>query len=193
MWYLLSMIKGHTVNLNDVILSPIQIDLDSIVKIMEEKIRAKKNIWILGNGGSASTSDHFETDLHFIRDSSSISYSGASSLCSNAALITAIGNDIGFENIFSLQLRRKSFPGDLIFLISASGNSKNLIKAIEFARINGVDSFGLLGFDGGKMINLVDNYLLVRSDIGQYGPVEDAHLAICHKIAYLVKERLLSA
>ncbi len=186
--------KSHNVvNINNVFLDPLQLDVDYIVEIVVGKIQAKKNIWIIGNGGSASTSDHFETDLHFVRDFSSITYSGASSLCSNAALITAIGNDIGFENIFSLQLIRKSLPGDLIFLISASGNSENLVKAVEFAKINKLDTFGLLGFDGGKIRNLVDNYLLVKSDIGQYGPVEDAHLAICHKIAHLVKERLLNA
>ena len=143
----------------------------------------------MGNGGSASTSEHFETDLHFIRHKLQIRI-GAHSLSSNSSLITAIGNDIGFEEIFRHQLIRKSKKQDLVFLISASGNSQNLINAVKYAKENDLETIALLGFDGGKLLDLVDHYILIKSEIGMYGPVEDIHLAICHAIASELLEKL---
>lgn len=153
-------------------------------------IQRKNTIWIMGNGGSSSTADHFETDLSFVRLGRDIDFVSAQSLTSNSALVTAIANDIGFEEIFRHQLLRKSREGDLIFIISASGNSQNLINAVNYATENNLESLALLGFDGGKLLSLVDDYILVKSEIGCYGPVEDIHLALCHSIALELKKRL---
>ena len=156
-------------------------------------ISRQNSIWIMGNGGSASTAEHFETDLSFIRKGSSFSKIKASALTSNSALISAIANDIGYENVFSHQLFRRAEPGDLCILISASGNSENLLKAVSAAKEIGLGTLGLLGFDGGKLMNLLDQSILVKTEIGKYGAVEDIHLAICHAISEIVGEKLSSS
>lgn len=156
-------------------------------------ILENKNVWIAGNGGSASTAEHFETDLLFIKTKFSDSNLRikANSLTSNTGAITAIANDVDFESIFSFQLSRKAEQGDILVVISASGNSANLLKAVEFAKNNGIKVIGILGFDGGKLLDLVDFPIHVKSDLGMYGPVEDLHLAICHFIAAEVRNKLI--
>jgi len=111
-------------------------------------------------------------------------------LTSNSPLITAIANDIGFENIFSHQLQRKATNGDLCVVISASGNSLNLTRAMGVAKQIGLKSIGLLGFDGGMLASQVDFPIIVETEIGKYGPVEDVHLAICHAISQDLLARL---
>ncbi len=165
------------------------IELSFSVNIIYDCVVRNNSIWIMGNGGSASTADHFETDLHFIKYKENIRI-GAQSLSSNSALLTAIGNDIGFEEIFRHQLIRKSKKKDLVILISASGNSQNLINAAMFAKENGLETIALLGFDGGKLLDLVDHHILIKSEIGMYGPVEDIHLATCHAIASELLDKL---
>ncbi len=160
------------------------------VDMIYSKIQDNRNIWIMGNGGSASTSDHFETDLHFIKRGKDLGFIGAQSIASNSSLLSAIGNDIGFDEIFRHQLMRKSKKQDLVFLISASGNSQNLINATLYAKNNSMTTIALLGFDGGKLLDLVDHAILVKSDIGKYGPVEDIHLSICHAISAELDSRL---
>lgn len=155
-----------------------------------DAISKQNSIWIIGNGGSASTAEHFETDLSFIRISMPFPKIKVSALTSNSALITAIANDIGFEKIFSHQLFRRAEPGDLCILISASGHSENLIRAVAACEEIGVKTLGLLGFDGGRLIDLVNTSILVRTDLGRYGPVEDVHLAICHEISSRVVDKL---
>jgi len=144
---------------------------------------SNNSIWIFGNGGSASTAEHFETDLSYVRHEIKNLKIKASALTGNSALISAIANDVGFEKIFSHQLLRKASKGDLCIAISASGNSLNLVHAIDVAKQIGLKSIGLLGFNGGTLANKVDFSLIVESEIGAYGPVEDAHLAICHAIS----------
>ena len=167
-----------------------EIDLNLIVSKIQMCILRGNSTWIIGNGGSAGTAEHFETDLHFIKQREKIKFVGAQALSSNSSLLTAIGNDIGFEEIFRHQLIRKSKKQDLVFLISASGNSQNLINAAIYARENGLDTIALLGFDGGKLVDLVDHHILIKSEIGMYGPVEDIHLAICHAIASELLQKL---
>ena len=162
-----------------------------ILDLMVHKIRNNSNIWIIGNGGSASTAEHFETDLSYIRETKSLPSVKAFALTSNSAVITAISNDIGYEWIFTHQLKRKANENDLVFIISASGNSENLLNAVEFAKLKKLQTIGLLGFDGGKLIKMVDFSYLVHSKIGLYGQVEDVHLAVCHFLAEQIKDKLL--
>lgn len=159
------------------------LDVKKATQIIFDCISNKNSIWILGNGGSASTAEHFETDLSFIRYDKKRLRINASALTSNSSLITAISNDIGFEKIFSHQLQRKASKGDLCIVISASGNSLNLINGVKVAKLMGLTSIGLLGFDGGELAGQVDFSIIVKTEIGKYGPVEDAHLAICHAIS----------
>jgi D-sedoheptulose 7-phosphate isomerase len=175
----------------------LKVGVEQIAHIAELILECTLNgnsIWILGNGGSASTAEHFETDLSFVRHNTKNLKIKASALTSNSALITAIANDIGFEYIFSHQLLRKAIKGDLCIVISASGNSSNLIQAIKVAKQIDLKSIGLLGFDGGKLAIQVDFPVIVETEIGKYGPVEDAHLAICHAVSdnLLAKIKTLS-
>jgi len=165
-------------------------ELNSAATNVLRCIASQNSIWIMGNGGSASTAEHFETDLSFIRKGISFPKTRVSALTSNNALISAIANDIGYENVFSHQLFRRAEPGDLCILISASGNSENLLKAVSAAKEIGLGTLGLLGFDGGKLLPLLDYSILVRTEIGKYGAVEDIHLAICHAISEIVSEKL---
>jgi D-sedoheptulose 7-phosphate isomerase len=166
------------------------LNIKKVTDVIFECVSKYNSIWILGNGGSASTAEHFETDLSFIRYNSKSLKIKASALTSNSALITALANDIGFENVFSHQLLRKATEGDLCVVISASGNSLNLTRAVDVAKQIGLKSIGLLGFDGGKLASQVDFPLIVETEIGKYGPVEDVHLAICHAISQELLNRL---
>ena len=167
-------------------------DLNSAAASILECIADQNSIWIMGNGGSASTAEHFETDLSFIRMGNSLPKTNVSALTGNSSLISAIANDIGYENVFSHQLFRKAKHGDLCILISASGNSENLIKAASAAKEIGLHTFGLLGFDGGKLAQILESSIIVRTEIGKYGPVEDMHLAICHAISEIVGKKIAS-
>jgi len=94
-----------------------KLDLAPITSRILEHINLNTSIWIIGNGGSASTAEHFETDLHFIRSKSITKFPRVAALTSNSSLISAISNDIGYENVFSIQLLRKAQSGDLCILI----------------------------------------------------------------------------
>ncbi len=167
--------------------------LEHLVEQMLACLAKGNSIWIIGNGGSASTADHFEVDLSFVRNFENKQLIKATSLCSNSALITAIGNDIGFEHIFSHQLMRHASPGDLCVAISASGNSPNLVKAFEYCTETSITKLAILGFDGGALLKMSDSYLLIPTEEGLYGPVEDIHLSVCHLIAARVRAELFGA
>ncbi len=158
--------------------------VEECFKILELARRNKKNIFVLGNGGSASTASHIANDFGLA--ALKVSHLNNSdpykviSLSDNNAIVTALGNDNGFENIFVEQLKVLYNPGDIIIVISASGNSANLINACNWVNQNSGTSIGWLGFDGGKLLNLVDCPLLIKTPKGQYAPVEDLHLIINH-------------
>lgn len=159
------------------------LNVNEIIKFVGALKKAqglKKKVLIVGNGGSASTASHFATDLGVgtLKVSEPVR---AISLVDNSAIVTAVSNDINFTSVFSQQIEVLAEPNDLLVLISASGNSANLISAYEMSKSLGMESFSLTGFDGGKLRTLMyENNVHVPSKNGQYGLVEDAHLAICH-------------
>jgi D-sedoheptulose 7-phosphate isomerase len=165
-------------------------NLDAVIESLHNCILSKGSIWIIGNGGSASTADHFEVDLSYVRMTSETLEIRAKSLCSNTAVLTAIGNDIGFENVFAHQLMRQALPGDVCVAISASGNSTNLIRAIEVCKGKSVTSIAILGFDGGKLKSEADITCLIETKPGMYGHVEDVHLSVCHFLAATLKNKM---
>jgi D-sedoheptulose 7-phosphate isomerase len=157
-------------------------ELESAIKIILNTSQNGGYIWLTGNGGSAATSSHFATDLSrcTAEDGKHIK---AISLCDNLGLITSIGNDFSFEDIFVNQLKNLGKELDLLISISASGNSKNLIKAVEFANVHSISTLSLVGFDGGALQQISDNSIYVPTNIGDYGVAEDCHLIICHYIS----------
>jgi len=158
-------------------------EVDGLCQQIFQATNSGSFVWIMGNGGSSSTAEHFETDLAFVRLPAHKLTPRAISITSNSSLITALGNDIGFERVFSAQLERRAKKGDLAILISASGNSINLVNANLVCQEIGVKTVGILGFDGGRLLDIVDFPILFKSNIGAFGPVEDAHLAFCHQVA----------
>jgi len=147
-------------------------------------------VFIAGNGGSAATAEHFAVDLgvgSHIRSAKNVI--NAISLSSNSAVLTALGNDVSIDSIFSKQLEVMN-PDirDLVFVISASGNSPNIVQLLEVARNLKVTTCALTGFDGGRARELVDISIHVRTLVGEYGIVEDIHLAICHAITEILRK-----
>jgi len=149
---------------------------------MKDTVANQGTIYVIGNGGSASTASHFSNDLRIIAQRREIMIK-VFSLTDNSATITAIGNDIKFEDIFKSQLNGILSKVDLVFCISASGNSSNLISAVKYATDVGAQSVSLVGFDGGTLSKISSYHCLVPSDNGEYGQTEDIHLSICHYLA----------
>ena len=158
------------------------IDKKSIANFIEVIIAARESgshIYFIGNGGSAATASHFANDLSVGTRSWKKPFK-AISLTDNNAVITAIGNDCGYDEIFSQQLKAHLLPNDVVVAISASGNSPNIIKAIEYTNSKGGISIGLSGFDGGILKEISKYSVHVPSNKGEYGPVEDAHMVLDH-------------
>ena len=149
--------------------------------------KTESTVYIAGNGGSASTASHFATDIG-IGSLNRANPVRSLSLCDNTAAITAIANDMDYSSIFAQQLKLLGKQGDLLIVISASGNSDNLLKAVEVASELGMESYSLTGFDGGKLKQLtLGRNIHVEPPKGAYGLVEDAHLAICHVITECIR------
>lgn len=147
--------------------------------------------FFLGNGGSASTATHFVNDISLGSRQFEKPFR-AISLCDNQAVITAIANDDGYKNIFLQQLQTLAKPEDTIVCISASGNSKNLIKAIEYAKDNNIYVVGLTAFDGGYLKENCDLNIHVPTKIGEYGPAEDLHMVVCGLIGSYFREKFFN-
>lgn len=166
-----------------------KLDLEKIQKVTEVIFEAYKNnkqIFILGNGGSASTASHFACDLgkgtiKKVYDNKEKRFK-VISLTDNIATMTAFGNDVSFEDIFSQQLKNLLNKEDVVIGISGSGNSPNVVKAIQYAKECGAKTIGLLGFKtGGKLRELIDYEITVQDN--HYGRIEDIHLMLGHLIA----------
>ena len=163
-----------------------QQNLEQIANIIVEAWRKGKCVFIMGNGGSATTAMHFARDLKIGVAVTGKPHVRAVSLTDNVAVITALANDTSYSSIFKEQLVGQLEEGDVVIGISASGNSANVIKAIEYARKSGATTIGLIGFEGGKLKELVDSSVTLSNK--DYGQVEDIHLSLAHIISYLVKE-----
>lgn len=156
---------------------------DNKIENIADLLKGDKTIFIVGNGGSAGTASHFAEDLAYgakkgIR---------AISLTDNTPYITAIANDEGYEHIFTRQLETLFREGDIVIGISVSGNSPNVINALEYANKHKGVSIGLLGFDGGKAKRICQHYIHMESD--DYGLVEDMHLILVHLVTEYLRER----
>lgn len=166
-----------------------QMDEDSVAAFIETLLDARERgarIFFIGNGGSAATASHFANDVAIGCRSWERPFR-AISLTDNVAVMTAIANDYGYEHIFTLQLKTMMHPGDVVVAISASGNSPNVINAIEWAKEQGAKTIGLTGFDGGKLRQIADLAVHVPTAKGEYGPVEDIHMVLDHLVgAYLM-------
>tara|TARA_B100000287_G_scaffold26322_1_gene25298 strand:- start:490 stop:1068 length:579 start_codon:yes stop_codon:yes gene_type:complete len=172
-----------------------QLDRDSIGKFVDLLLASRDSgstTFFLGNGGSASTATHFVNDISLGSRQFEKPFR-AISLCDNQAVITAIANDDGYENIFLQQLQTLAKSGDTIVCISASGNSKNIIKAIDYAKDNNIYVVGLTAFDGGYLKENCDLNIHVPTKVGEYGPAEDLHMMVCGLVGSYFREKFLNA
>jgi len=172
-----------------------KIDDKSFEKLEEELINIRKKgktLFVIGNGGSAATSTTMANDLGFdiLKKASTKKTFKIHSLTDNTSVITAISNDVGYENIFINQLKIHYEKGDSLLILSASGNSKNLLKAAKWVNKKSGKVIGIIGFNGGKLKKLCDISVHLRTEKGDYGPVEDLQLVINHILAHWFQEKL---
>jgi len=161
-------------------------DLDKASKLIFEKIKNKKTIFVCGNGGSAAIANHYVCDfLKFFRQNTNYKPKIVS-LSNNIETITAISNDIDYKKIFSYQAESLCNKDDLILIISSSGNSKNIIDLLKYAKKNKIKTIGFCGFKGGYLKKNSDISIHVKSE--NYGLSEDSHHILMHLILqYLIK------
>lgn len=163
---------------------------DAIADVLLRAYEEDRRIFLFGNGGSAALASHFACDLAKgtvpgIRNGKRFC---AMALTDNIAILTAWANDFSYDDIFAEPLKNFLEPEDVVFAISASGNSRNVIKALETARKGGAFCVGLTGFNGGLMKSLCDLCLVVPSDNMQL--IEDVHLSVAHALYSTIRYRL---
>ena len=150
------------------------------IELIKQKFLAGKKIITCGNGGSASTASHYITDWNKMVNLATGRKFRGISLCDNIGVITAYGNDLSYDEIFAGQLRAILDEGDLIVAISGSGNSPNVLKAVEYANANGGDTLAVVGYDGGKLKAIAKQSVHVPSFDMQL--CEDVHLMFGHMV-----------
>jgi D-sedoheptulose 7-phosphate isomerase len=162
-------------------------DVSSVVEIIASSLGAGGLLLIAGNGGSAADAQHLAAELtgRFLLERRPFR---AIALQVNTSAVTAIGNDYGFENVFARELSAHARPGDVLLAISTSGNSRNILSAIEVARQNKVIVIGLTGESGGQMKGACEVCLCVPSK--STARIQEMHITIGHTICELVEERL---
>jgi D-sedoheptulose 7-phosphate isomerase len=152
--------------------------------LMDARERGAR-IFFIGNGGSAATASHFVNDL--TKTPTPDRPFRALSLTENVALLTALANDYGYEHVFRHQLETLMGAGDVVVAISASGNSPNIVSAIDYANAHGATTIGLTGFDGGRLRQIADVCVHAPTNHGEYGPAEDVHMILDHLVtSYLL-------
>lgn len=158
-----------------------------LIEQLRGALREDRQIFIFGNGGSASNASHFITDLGKGASDKLPKRFRCMSLNDNTSWMTALGNDYAYEEVFSRQLMNFARPGDIVMTLSVSGNSPNLVKAVEWAVNNGMYTVALVGAKRGRLARLAQKVIVIDSE--HYGRVEDAQMGICHMLCYAFMER----
>lgn|SRR3989344_3185437 len=189
-------IKNYLVELKRCLDSLDVTKIEEVIDILMTAYQKKKKIFILGNGGGASTASHMACDLG--KGTLQRVYDNTEerlrviSLTDNAALMTALANDLSFDDVFVQQLRNLVDKNDVVIALSGSGNSPNVVKALQYAKESGAKTIGFLGFKtGGKAGKMVDCAVIVDSN--HYGPIEDIQLVLDHILtAWIARIKYLS-
>lgn len=161
--------------------------VETIIDALLHAIDREGTLYFLGNGGSAATASHYANDFRIGTQVPGQKPFNAVSLADNSAIITALGNDEGYEYIFVRQLEGLLKPVDVVFALSVSGNSINVLNAIEYAKEIGATTISCTGFDGGKLKRITDVNLHIPTNYGDYGPVEDLFAIIGHLLYSYIK------
>tara|TARA_B100000795_G_scaffold267710_1_gene253115 strand:- start:250 stop:876 length:627 start_codon:yes stop_codon:yes gene_type:complete len=160
-------------------------ELDKIINLLKKSFKNNKTLYSCGNGGSSSLADHFTCDFMKQTNNQTNLKIKSISLASNFSLISAIANDISYDQIFSFQIEKLCKKNDVLFLFSVSGNSQNLVEAIKAAKKIGVKTVSFTGFDGGKLSKISDFNL--NFPIANFGMAEDCHISIMHFLSQYLR------
>ena len=161
-----------------------RLDLAAVSRFIQTLVAARDRgarVFFIGNGGSASTASHFANDLA-IGSRTWHKPFRVISLCDNLSVLTALANDYGYHEVFTRQLQVLMEAGDIVVAISASGNSPNILAAVQYANEHGAATIGLTGFDGGRLAALAHFVVHAPTNPGEYGPAEDVHLILDHLV-----------
>ena len=164
--------------------------VEELVSLLRSCQLENRTVFLCGNGGSASTSNHAAVDLGIGSHIRGVRINTVALTC-NSSILTAIANDLEFREIFSRQIHLHGSEGDVLIVISASGNSENLVCAIEAAKQLKMSTVALLGFDGGKIKQMANLVLHANTKIGEYGLVEDIHLSLIHYITERIRKEFI--
>ncbi len=162
-------------------------EIEQVIDLLSLARLERRQVFILGNGGSAATASHFVCDLAKNTRFEFVPPFRVIGLADNMPIFSALANDEGYENVFAGQLANLIQPGDVVIAISASGKSPNVLKAVELANQAGARTVGMTGYDGGSLGQMVEIHLHVASDCIEY--VEDAHLMLEHLITRALRQR----
>ena len=165
------------------------LDIEDLIRDLAETRANRGTVYIFGNGGSASTASHFAND--FSKDRFKEYSKLFKVICLNDCVpsMTALANDQGYEDVFSAQLNNLLEPDDLVIAISSSGNSPNIIKALDLANRRSAKTWAWVGFDGGEAQKIAQRHIYIPSKKGQYGFMEDVSLAITHMLSVYFQEQ----
>jgi D-sedoheptulose 7-phosphate isomerase len=164
-------------------------DLTAANVVIANVLSEGRTLFVAGNGGSSAWSSHFATDVTKVLQQRQVK-GRIFSLTDNSALLTAFANDYGYDHAIGHLVSRYGQPGDVLLVVSASGNSPNMVNAVKIARENNLATIAFLGFDGGALLELADRACVIATPIGAYGPVEDVHLMWCHMTSLFLREAL---
>lgn len=160
--------------------------VSEVIELLRGGLKAGVQVFVFGNGGSAANAAHFMTDLGKGASDKAGKRFRVISLSSDVSWITALGNDYSYEDVFAGQLQNYGRPGDIVLALSVSGNSPNCVKALEWARKNGLHTVALVGAKRGRMAEIAERALVINDT--HYGRVEDAQMGICHLLCYAFME-----
>lgn len=167
------------------------LDIDSVAEVsmaIAEAYRRDSAVFIMGNGGSGSTASHAAYDFNIAVSGKLKKRFRFVSLCDNVTTLLALSNDYGYENVFYMQIKDVLKEGDIVFCISGSGNSENVVKVAEYARSVGCKVISFTGFDGGRLKKLSDHPVHVALD--DMKKAEDCHVVLLHAMARFISESL---
>ncbi len=163
--------------------------VNQVFEQLQQLWREDRQLFVFGNGGSAANASHFITDLGKGASDNLSKRFRCLSLNDNTAWLTALGNDYAYEDVFVGQLQNYACPGDMVITMSVSGNSPNLVKAVQWANDHQLATVALVGAKRGKLAEIANQVLVIDSD--HYGRVEDAHMTICHMLCYGFMETMV--
>ncbi len=184
----MDLIDTYLTELEQVIHNLSRAEVQAVAQALLENWRARQQLFIIGNGGSAATASHMMNDMNKFTNTPGKHRFRCIALTDNVPLMTAVGNDQSYAEIFVEPLMNLLQPGDTVLAISASGNSPNLVRAVEYAQAHGAQVIGFTGRPGGQLAELADLKVVIPSD--RIGQQEDGHMILDHVLSFALREMI---